>query len=181
MGRFHARPLHGARGFGYQVGRLAGGKRADYHPAETFAGRRNTLVKTITSYAGDLHCEIVHAPSGAAFATDAPKDNQGKGESFSPTDLVGAALGSCILTTMAIVARPLGIELGGATASVDKEMAAAPTRRIAKLTVHIEVPHDVPVEQREQLERAAHRCPVHKSLNPEIEIPITFAWGTEAA
>ena len=139
------------------------------------------MVTTTTSYEGDLHCTIMHAPSGAAFATDAPKDNQGKGESFSPTDLVGAALGSCILTTMAIVAKPLGIELSGATASVIKEMAAAPDRRIASLTVQINVPGNVPTEHRERLESAAHRCPVHKSLHPDIAIPITFAWGEAAA
>ena len=139
------------------------------------------MVTTTSSYEGDLHCTIEHLPSGASFATDAPKDNQGMGESFSPTDLVGAALGSCILTTMAIVAKPLGVDLSGASASVNKEMAAAPTRRIATLKVHIIVPQIVAAEHREKLENAAHRCPVHKSLHPDIAMPITFAWGEAAA
>ena len=86
-------------------------------------------------YQGQLHCEATHAPSGATLETDAPKDNHGKGESFSPTDLVATALGSCMLTVMGITARMLDIDLTGARVQVEKEMVASPIRRIGKLTV----------------------------------------------
>ena len=138
------------------------------------------MVITTTRYEGDLHCRVMHEPSAAQLQTDAPVDNQGRGENFSPTDLVGAALGSCILTTMAIVARGLQIELSGATATVEKEMATAPTRRIARLATHVTVPCEVEAPHRERLEAVAHRCPVHHSLNPDIDLPITFSWGADA-
>ena len=88
-------------------------------------------------YQGDLHCSAVHGPSGTTLATDAPADNQGRAEAFSPTDLVATALGSCLLTIMGIYARPRNIRIEGARASVEKEMTATPPRRIAKLTVRI--------------------------------------------
>jgi putative redox protein len=128
-------------------------------------------------YQGDLHCKAVHGPSGAELMTDAPKDNQGRGEAFSPTDLVATALGSCMLTLMGMMARTLNIDIAGATATVEKEMTTAPPRRIQRLTVRIHVPRDLSLEQREKLERAAHTCPVHKSLHPDIETPIEFTWG----
>jgi putative redox protein len=135
------------------------------------------MVAIQLEYEGDLHCKAVHGPSGTTLATDAPKDNQGRGESFSPTDLVAAALGSCMLTIMGIMARTLAIDLSGATAEVEKEMTSVPVRCIQRLVVEIRVPHAVSPEHREKLERAAHACPVHRSLNPEIEMPIEFTWG----
>lgn len=135
------------------------------------------MVSIQLEYEGDLHCRAVHGPSGTVLSTDAPKDNQGRGESFSPTDLVATALGSCILTVMGIMARTLEIDLAGTTASVDKEMTSTPVRRIQRLLVKIHVPHEVSPENREKLERAAHTCPVHRSLHPEIEKPIEFTWG----
>jgi len=135
------------------------------------------MVRIQLEYEGDLHCRAVHGPSGTALATDAPKDNQGRGESFSPTDLVATALGSCILTVMGIMARTLNIDLAGTTASVEKEMASAPVRMIQRLSVKIHVPHQVSPENRQKLERAAHTCPVHRSLHPEIEKPIEFLWS----
>src|SRR5271155_2435991 len=117
-------------------------------------------------YQGDLHCKVVHSPSGTVLTTDAPKDNQGSGESFSPTDLVAAALGSCILSVMGITARSLRLDISGATATVDKEMVNAPVRKIQKLAVKIHVPHDLPSDHRQRLEQAAHTCPVHKSMHP---------------
>jgi putative redox protein len=135
------------------------------------------MVKIELTYEGDLHTNAVHTPSGAVLSTDAPKDNQGRGESFSPTDLVATALGSCMLTIMGIMARTLGLDLSGVTASVEKEMTSTPPRKIARLAVKIHVPYAVSPENREKLIRAAHTCPVHKSLNPEIEIPIEFTWG----
>lgn len=134
------------------------------------------MVSIHLEYEGDLHCSAVHAPSGTVLATDAPKDNQGRGESFSPTDLVATALGSCMLTIMGIMARTLAIDLQGATATVEKQMTSTPPRRIEQLAVKIHVPHPVSPENREKLVRAAHTCPVHKSLHPDIEIPIEFIW-----
>jgi putative redox protein len=128
-------------------------------------------------YEGDLHCRAVHGPSGTVLTTDAPKDNQGRGESFSPTDLVATALGSCMLTVMGIVARTLEIDIAGATAWVEKEMTSTPPRRIAKLAVTIRVPQAVSEEDRLKLQRAVQTCPVHKSLHPDVEMPIEFVWG----
>ena len=135
------------------------------------------MVSSQIEYQGDLHCKATHGPSGAELTTDAPKDNQGRGESFSPTDLVGTALGSCMLTIMGIAARTLNIDISGTTASVEKEMTAALPRRIQRLTVRIHVPHSPSPTDREKLERAAHTCPVHKSLHPDVEVPIVFTWG----
>ena len=135
------------------------------------------MVPIKIEYQGTLHCQAVHEPSGTTLTTDAPKDNQGLGESFSPTDLVAAALGSCMLTVMGIMARTLGIDITGATAMVEKEMAAAPVRKIQKLAVKIHVPQSVSEENKLKLERAAHTCPVHKSLHPDVQIPIEFVWG----
>ena len=135
------------------------------------------MVSIQMEYQGDLHCSVVHGPSETVLNTDAPKDNQGRGESFSPTDLVATALGTCILTTMGILARTLGIDITGATATVDKEMTSAPPRRIERLTVKIHMPHAVSEENQLKLERAAHTCPVEKSLHPDVELPISFVWG----
>ena len=128
-------------------------------------------------YQGDLHCRAIHGPSGSSINTDAPKDNQGRGESFSPTDLVATALGTCMLTVMGIMARTLEIDIAGSTATVEKEMTSAPPRRIRRLAVKIHVPHSLSIENQHKLERAAHTCPVHKSLHPDIETPIEFSWG----
>jgi putative redox protein len=135
------------------------------------------MVSIQLEYQGDLHCKAVHGPSCTELATDAPVDNQGRGESFSPTDLVATALGGCMLTVMGIMARTLGLDITGATATVGKEMTTSAPRRIARLTVNIHVPHALSDENKLKLERAAHTCPVHKSLHPEIEVPIAFTWG----
>jgi len=135
------------------------------------------MVGIQVEYQGELHCKATHGPSGAEINTDAPKDNQGRGEGFSPTDLVAAALGSCMLTIMGIMARTLNIDISGSTAKVEKEMTATPPRRIERLTVRIHVPYSLGPSEKEKLERAAHTCPVHKSLHPEVQIPIEFTWG----
>jgi putative redox protein len=135
------------------------------------------MVSIQIEYQGDLHCKATHGPSGAELNTDAPKDNQGRGESFSPTDLVATALGSCMLTIMGIAARTQNIDISGATAAVEKEMTATPPRRIQRLAVRIRIPHSLSPENREKLERAAHTCPVHRSLHPDVQIPVEFTWG----
>lgn len=128
-------------------------------------------------YKGEKHCELVHGPSDSQIETDAPKDNQGKGEKFSPTDLVGAALGSCILTTLEIVLEREGhrVDLRGAHAQVVKTMTGAP-RRIESLQVQIFLPDKLTSEQRKRAEEIAHTCPVHRSLHPDVQIPMEFQY-----
>lgn len=129
-------------------------------------------------YQGELRCVATHGPSGTVLNTDAPKDNHGKGESFSPTDLVATALASCMLTTMGIAARTLGVAIEGSTANVVKEMVVTPMRRIGALKVelHVKAP-GASDHQKEQLERAALFCPVHKSMHPDVQMPIVFHWA----
>ncbi|MES2274061.1 MAG: OsmC family protein [Chlamydiota bacterium] len=127
-------------------------------------------------YLGDLRTQCTHE-SGAQIQTDAPKDNHGKGEAFSPTDLFAASLGSCILTIMGIAARKLGVDLKGATAEVEKEMGTHPCRRVAKLIVRIRSALSPDAQVREKLEKAGLECPVHHSLHPDIQLEIDFVWG----
>ena len=135
------------------------------------------MVKIEISYSGDLHCEAVHGPSGSTIQTDAPKDNQGKGEAFSPTDLLATSLATCVLTTMAIMAQRLEVDMVGATAKVEKVMSTEGPRRIVALPVTISMPEAVSEENRTRLEQAASSCPVAKSLHPQIQKTITFQWG----
>jgi putative redox protein len=128
-------------------------------------------------YLGDLRVRAVHAPSGTVLHTDAPVDNHGKGESFSPTDLAATALTTCMATIMAIQGRTLGIELRGMRLSVEKHMTSQPPRRIDKLVLVITPPPGVPEDARVKLERAASACPVHNSLHPEIVTDIEWRWG----
>lgn len=133
------------------------------------------MVKMSVNYEGQLHCSLVHEPSGSKIETDAPKDNKGRGEKFSPTDLVGAALGSCILTTMAIVAERDGIPFTDAKATVEKEMVTNP-RRIGALHVNVTMPRGLTPQQKKKLEETAHHCPVHRSLHPDTQLPINFIY-----
>ena len=133
---------------------------------------------TITMlYSGELRTEATHGPSQSGLVTDAPRDNQGKGESFSPTDLVATALGTCMLTTMGIVAKRHGWKLEGASATVEKHMVADPDRRIGKLCVAVRMPPGLGARERKVLEHTALTCPVQQSLHTKIEIPVTFEWG----
>ena len=131
------------------------------------------MVEILIEYEGDLHCKALHGPSRSQLQTDAPVDNQGKGESFSPTDLVATALGTCMITTMGIYARRHNIDLKGTTVHVEKYMTDNP-RRIGKLVVDFNIPVQLDEKERQALEKAAHTCPVHKSLGPEVEIPVHF-------
>lgn len=131
------------------------------------------MVKMTALYEGEKHCEITHEPSSSKIGTDAPRDNNGKGQLFSPTDLVGAALGSCMLTVMAIGAEKDGVMLKGSRVNVEKEMSAHP-RKIAKLTVSLHMPQSIPHEYRKKLEDIAHNCPVKLSLSSEMQIPVVF-------
>lgn len=134
------------------------------------------MVEVSIRYEGDLRCSAVHGPSGAKILTDAPVDNMGKGEAFSPTDLVATALGTCILTTMAIIAKRHNFDFAGASIKVGKEMTQTPPRKIARLPISIHIPGNYTEEQKQRLINAAAACPVHRSLDHSIEIPMTWSW-----
>lgn len=126
-------------------------------------------------YAGGLKMTLKHGPSGTEIRTAAPVDNQGDGSSYSPTDLVAAALGACAVTTMAIRANKEGIPFTGAEFFVEKHMRSGP-RRIDRLPLRIRMPASLSAPQRELLEEAARTCPVDQSLLPEIEREMTFEY-----
>ena len=134
------------------------------------------MVRIDIAYEGDLHTQCEHLPSGAVLATDAPVDNQGRGESFSPTDLAATALASCMLTVMGIVARRQGWKLEGSQAQVEKTMVTTPARRIGRLAIRLAMAPGVPADARAVLERAAHTCPVRQSIHPDIEVALEFDW-----
>ncbi len=138
------------------------------------------MVEIQIAYQGQLRCTARHGPSGATFTTDAPKDNMGKGESFSPTDLVAAALGTCMMTLMGIAANRIGLDIAGSSVRVTKEMVTAPVRRIGKLAIEISVPTQLSEDNQQRLKNAALTCPVHKSLHPDVQIPVAFRWGSSA-
>ena len=126
-------------------------------------------------YEGGLRCRSVHAGSGRELLTDAPLDNKGRGESFSPTDLVATALSTCILTILGIVAERHGLALEGCQARVEKTMTREGERRIAGLEVWIELPPGLEEAQRQLLIRAGEGCPVKRSL--EGAVPMTLHWS----
>ena len=133
------------------------------------------MVKISIQYQGELRCSATHGPSASTLSTDAPVDNQGKGESFSPTDLVATALGTCMATVMGIYARQKGIDLDGMRLEVSKEMSPSAPRKIARLTTEIWMPAGL--ARNPALEHAALTCPVHQSLHPDMEKPVNFHWS----
>ena len=134
------------------------------------------MVSIDVAYEGGLRCRATHGPSGEELLTDAPVDNHGRGESFSPTDLVATALGTCMLTLMGIAAERHDLDIRGATASVEKRMVTEPRRRIGALEVVLRVPGELSEKERRMLERAALTCPVHASLHPDVDLPVRFEW-----
>lgn len=135
------------------------------------------MVKITGEYQGELHCSAVHGPSGNELGTDAPKDNQGRGEAFSPTDLVATGYATCIATTMAIAARKHGVDIAGIKFEATKEMSTEAPRRIAKLTATFHLPPSARSVPEGVLEKAAHGCPVHLSLAPGVEKVIELVWA----
>jgi putative redox protein len=131
-----------------------------------------------TSYLGDLRTESIHLQSGSQLITDAPTDNMGKGEAFSPTDLLATATGTCMLTTMAIVAQRDEIELAGSEVEVTKIMSQTPPRRVARLEINLKLKTNIALspEQIQKLENTAHKCPVSLSLHPDVEQVVSFEW-----
>jgi putative redox protein len=137
------------------------------------------MVKITGEYQGELRCVAVHGPSGQTLQTDAPKDNLGRGEAFSPTDLLATSLVTCVVTTIAIVAKKQGltVDFTGIKYSVTKEMSADVPRRIVRLAMELWLPLRKTPELAALVEKTAANCPVHLSLNPSIEKPITFHWA----
>jgi putative redox protein len=133
-------------------------------------------------YEGDLHTVARHLQSATEIETDAPTDNQGRGERFSPTDLVATALAACMATTMGIKSRDLQVNLKGMKLSVWKIMKPDP-RRIAGVNVVFEFPETLQIDEKQKaiLERTAHTCPVMQSIHPDMEVKIEFNWKAEAA
>lgn len=134
------------------------------------------MVEAQIQYEGDLRCTAIHGPSQSGIETDAPTDNMGKGERFSPTDLVGTSLATCVLTTIAIAARRKGLEMPGMSARVRKHMSAEPPRRIARLELDVTIPLPPDHAERAFLEAAARSCPVRRSLHPDTEVVEQFTW-----
>ena len=126
-------------------------------------------------YKNNLRTEAQHIASGQKIITDAPLDNNGKGEAFSPTDLVATALASCMITIMAIAAEKNGINISETSASVKKIMGTNP-RTISDIVIEIKMSKDLALKDRKRLEKAALACPVHKSLHPDMNKEITFRY-----
>ena len=133
------------------------------------------MTATVT-YESNLRTTCLHLQSGSIFETDAPTDNKGKGERFSPTDLIATGLGACLITTMGIKAESMDIALDGAKVEVTKVMVSDP-RRIGKIIVHATMPAlNLDDKTKEILERVGRTCPVERSLHPDVELDIQFNW-----
>jgi putative redox protein len=132
------------------------------------------MANVTVTFGANLSCSAVHEQSGALIVTEAPAELGGSGGTFSPSDLLSASLGGCIISIMGIAAQSMNIDIQGATATVSKEMANNP-RRIAKMTVVVTVPGEFDERQRRKLEDAVHGCPVHKALG--IEVPLKLKFG----
>ncbi|MDQ6758068.1 MAG: OsmC family protein [Bacteroidota bacterium] len=128
-------------------------------------------------YEGELHCSITHLQSGTVVETDAPTDNQGKGERFSPTDLLCVSLATCIITTMALKARGINIELKDTKIDITKHMLSEP-RRVGQIDIDIHFPATLHTEEKDRiiLERTGNHCPVAKSLNTDVKTNIKYNW-----
>lgn len=129
-------------------------------------------------YEGNLRCRAIHTQSGSVIETDAPTDNRGKGERFSPTDMLCLALGTCAITTMGIKAQDMEIDLAGTTIDIQKHMLSDP-RRVGKVDVMIRFPKTLNLSEKDRtiLERVGNTCPVARSLSPELEMNLQYVWG----
>ena len=126
-------------------------------------------------YRGELRCEATHHGSGAVLITDAPIDNAGKGEEFSPTDLLATSVATCMLTIMGITAKSRDWSIEGSSAEVDKQMTQSGPRKVEKLRVHLKLPQHLSNEQRALLQRVAEQCPVKRSLDPSIHLELIWS------
>jgi len=134
------------------------------------------MVYQMISYIGELRCKAAHGPSGVELLTDAPTDNQGKGESFSPTDLVVTALASCIMTTVDIIARREQVKLEGTRIYAEKHMSTNAPRRIVKIVLRFDMPAGIPLLFRPKLVATATSCPVKRSIHPDIDVETAFRY-----
>lgn len=132
------------------------------------------MVPQSLSYLGQLRCRAIHGPSKVEFVTDAPTDNHGRGESFSPTDLLVTSLISCQVTTMGITADNEGMEIDGTSVYAEKHMSQDPPRRVVGIVVRIDFPPGLTMDQRTRLEHIAQTCPVARSIHPDIKIDLSF-------
>lgn len=128
-------------------------------------------------YKGELRCESTHLQSGTIIESDAPTDNKGKGEKFSPTDLLCVSLGTCVITTMGIKAADMNVNLEGTKLEVTKEMVSDP-RRVGRVIIKVVLPQlEISEKDKLILQRTGDNCPVHKSLHPDLQKEITYEWG----
>lgn len=134
------------------------------------------MVKMAGKYTGEKHCQLTHGPSGLEISTDAPVDNHGKGESFSPTDLLSVSLGACMTTVMAIQAEKEGISLKGLRFEVRKEMTSQAPRKVEKIAVELWMPEGITESWQLKLIQIAETCPVKLSLHPDVKIELHFHW-----
>ncbi len=134
------------------------------------------MVEIKLTYEGDLHCSAIHTPSGNTLVTDAPLDNNGRGQAFSPTDLVATALASCMATVIGILAKRKEISVEGMAVTVRKIMSEDQPRRISRLELDLNMPISADHPDRKLLESAARGCPVHHSLHPDIEVEMNWSW-----
>lgn len=134
------------------------------------------MIEIRIDYQGQLHCSAEHVPSRSRIGTDAPLDNRGRGQDFSPTDLLATALGTCMATVMGIAAERKQIPLEGMKLQVRKHMSADSPRRVVKLEVEIDMPIPEDHPGNELFQNTVLGCPVHQSIHPEIEVPITWNW-----
>ncbi|MDQ8196040.1 OsmC family protein [Coraliomargarita sp. SDUM461004] len=134
------------------------------------------MVQMTVKYEGALRCKVSHDPSGQSFTTDAPVDNNGKGEAASPTDLCAAALGSCMATIIGMQMEKMGHDVAGTRIEVTKEMSKYKPRRIIKLSTEIWLPAKFDDKTKRTIITAAKGCPVHHSLSSEIDKPVIFHW-----
>ena len=135
------------------------------------------MVEIRLTYEGDLHCSAVHKPSGSVIATDAPLDNNGRGEAFSPTDLVATALAACMATVIGIVAKRKEIDVTGMSVNARKFMSDDQPRRISRIELDLKMPLAADHPDRKLLESAARGCPVHHSIHPDIDVVMNWIWA----
>ena len=144
-------------------------------------GGEPVIERIDVTYQGNLRCEAEMPSTGARVLIDVPTQYGGSGESFSGTDMLAAGLGGCLMGVIAAVMRRRELDMEGAKITVLKEMAeVGSTRRITRMDVAIHMPHDAPPDVRKAVERSLHACPVHNSLNPDIEMTFKFEWGSRA-
>ncbi len=137
------------------------------------------MVPQNTLYIGELRCRSTHGPSKVELITDAPTDNRGRGESFSPTDLVVTALSTCMITTAGIAAQKDKVSLHGTKIYAEKHMSTEPPRRIQKVVIRFDVAPEVPKDYRQTFEHICRTCPVALSINPEIQVDLKFNYSVE--